>query len=383
MVLVSLNLPIRGEAGISGGLIQEREKNMEEQQGQTAVLEEEYEENGGASQEQIRIAKEAAQFSAPAKPKERLLDEILENATARRVQEVRADEMRFEFQQRRAKLFASSGLFTVKGVDGNMAIAQAMVKIELGEAMGFTPAESLQGINIINGVTSISSALRASKMQAGGYGWTIQWLGNENECTGCRLWLTYRGRPIVDRNGDQVSEAFTQVDAGKMLTTIYKDDPKFPGDYKKRIKTRVSILEKENWQMSPRNMYFARAITNAQRFYAPSALNVNILSTEEAYDIDPEEAAKPTPSISLDAVKTSNDPNRGHDAVSDTPTPELKHLGAREGLPVFNTFPAATTVTNGQKLWIKEGDSFTMYEFVEDHFVARQSQLLTGKKALH
>src|ERR1700676_4165310 len=59
---------------------------------------------------------------------------------------------RFEFHQRASKLFATSGLFAdIKGQSEAQAIAQAYVKISLGESMGFNPAESMTGIDIIVG----------------------------------------------------------------------------------------------------------------------------------------------------------------------------------------------------------------------------------------
>lgn len=192
---------------------------------------------------------------------------------------------RFEFGQRRAKLFARSGLFTTRDLDAEQAIAQAMVKIELGESMGFSPAESLQGIHVIKGQTAIAASLRAARMQAAGYHWDLEWLPDIGaECGGCRLWLYRCGQPMIqpirDRAGhptgerEHISVSFTRADAERMLTTM---DGR-----------RVSILEKDNWKMSPRNMYFARAVTNAQRWHAPAALSINLPSVEEIQDLDTE-----------------------------------------------------------------------------------------------
>lgn len=210
-----------------------------------------------------------------------LLESVID--TTAELQRLRYEEARFTFQQRRAKLFAASGLFAQKDLDRDTAVAQAMVRIELGESMGISPAESLQGIYIINGQTAVSSAVRAARMQTSGYSWEIEWCGTEEECTGCKLWLYYRGKPITDsRTKQQATVSFLKRDAEKMLTTLWEDS-------KKR---RASILEKDNWKMSPRNMYFARAITNAQRFYAPAVLSANLLSVEEALDFPVEEPAQ-------------------------------------------------------------------------------------------
>ena len=50
---------------------------------------------------------------------------------------------RFQLEQRMARLFVASGLFSdIKGQTEEQAIAQAWVKIGLGASMGFSPAES-------------------------------------------------------------------------------------------------------------------------------------------------------------------------------------------------------------------------------------------------
>jgi hypothetical protein len=261
---------------------------------------------------------------------EGLLDQIVEQQVRTQAERLHVEELRFEFQQRRAKLFAASGLFAVRGVDGPQALAQAMVKIELGESMGFSPAESLQGIAIINGATAIAAALRAARMQAAGVTWDLQWLGTDDSPLGCRLWPYFKGKPLVQPRRDEVGNlvagtdgkvlmdrvcvAFTRKDAERMLTSIWDD--------KTKQKRRCSILEKENWQMAPKNMYFARAVTNLQRFHFPGVLSVNMPSIEEAMDFDQDSIqTRPQPiraSIGLEDLKPSQDANRGHDATAGT-----------------------------------------------------------------
>jgi len=69
-------------------------------------------------------------------------------ATESRLPEVQ----KFELHQRQAKLFALSGLFSdIKGTSLEQALAQAFVKIDLGESMGLSPAEAMTGIDIIQG----------------------------------------------------------------------------------------------------------------------------------------------------------------------------------------------------------------------------------------
>ena len=200
------------------------------------------------------------------------LDDILDETARAEFARQKVREDAFDFQQRRAKMFAASGLFGAKG-DSRQAIAQAMVKIELGESLGLTPAESLQGIYLVNGVTSISSAVRASRMQRSGYSWRMLWHENkEGACVGVTLYLYYQGKPLKEfrRVGDaleevQASVSFLEADA-KHIDNFSK-----PGSA---------------WKKSVRNMYFARAISNAQQFYAPGCLSINIASTEEAMDME-------------------------------------------------------------------------------------------------
>jgi hypothetical protein len=361
--------------------------------------------------DQVRIAREVAGVEVPERPPATAvsLDDVAEETMSRELQRLKVDETKFAFQQRRAKLFASSGLFATKGVDGQMAVAQAMVKIELGESMGFSPTESLQGIFVINGVTSIASALRASRMQAAGFSWDIDWLGPEGDCEGCRLWLYFNGKPVMkprrdDHGGvktddagkvlmEQVSEAFTKADALLMKTTLYEDDPKFPGDWKKKIKKRVSVLEKENWQMSRRNMYFARCVTNLQRFHAAKVLKINMPSTEEVLDMDrgagddsyppsidryqagSDQAAKSVLNGKM-AELGIKDKSAPSEPTRPDPKPEvkveqqeksaavaLKHFGAINNVPVYNTFPASETVTHGQKVYIRKDGTDTLYSY--------------------
>ncbi len=282
-------------------------------------------------------------------PTSPLLQSVVES-TNREREALAYQEGMFAFQQRRAKMFAMSGLFAIKGVTADTAIAIAMVKIELGGSMGFSPAESLQYINVINGVTSIAAAARAARMQLSGYSWDLQWHDDDaGECHGCTIWLRRNGKALMyqrrtpegllmwDSEGKPVVEqahvSFLRKDAERLLTTMWDDNT--------RTKRRCSVLEKENWKMSPRNMYFARAISNAQRFYAPGCLNPGLLSTEEAMDIDPEEQGRSIASITLDDLRPSVSENRGHGATGlESFRPEV------EVQP-----PAAATKESGKSTW--------------------------------
>ena len=181
---------------------------------------------------------------------------------------------KFEFQQRAAKLFAMSGLFAdIKGQTVEQALAQAFVKIALGESMGFSPAESMTGIDIIQGRVAVSANMRAARMQRSGYGWDILQLDE----TACRLRMKFNGQIIMQENeyGESVPAvvSFTMADAVK-----------------------AHLAGKDNYKKNPRNMLFCRTITNAQRWYAPGVLSMNILSSEEAVDL-PNESYLPSETV--------------------------------------------------------------------------------------
>jgi len=183
------------------------------------------------------------------------------------VQPKAGDVHLFEMQQRQARLFAMSGLFAdIKGQTQEQAIAQAFVKIALGDAMGFSPAESMTGIDIIQGRVAVGANLRAARMQRAGFSWAPPpgKKGPSAKITdkGCWLPLYYKGEPILDSDGKQVVISYTEEDA-----------------------KAAGLLAKDNYKKNPRNMYFARAITNAQRWYAPGVLGIDVLSTEEAIDV--------------------------------------------------------------------------------------------------
>lgn len=225
------------------------------------------------------------------------LDAAIEQTTlADRKAELEFRETKFQFDQRRAKMFALSGLFkATKDQTLDEAIAQAMVRIEMGESMGFGAAESMAGIDIISNRPAVQSSLRASRMQLAGYSWDIQWHWEAaikaSPCTGCTLWLKYRGKPMMqaERDGNgvplkgsdgpmmyQASVSFTRHNAESMFTTIWENNQK----------KRVSLLQK--WEHAGsadlQDMYFSRCVTRAQKRYAPAVLSASILSVEEAMD---------------------------------------------------------------------------------------------------
>jgi hypothetical protein len=151
-----------------------------------------------------------------------------------------------------AGIMAKSGCFSdIKGQDEETAICKAVVKIAIGRDYGFSIAESMQYIELIQGRPSIAAHARAAKMKAAGYYWKF----TQFDAVACKL-IVYG--PKGDELGDS---SFTIEDA-----------------------KRMGLAEKDNWKKNPRNMLYCRAISNAQRWYAPEVLSASLASKEDVID---------------------------------------------------------------------------------------------------
>ncbi len=143
------------------------------------------------------------------------------------------------------EVFAESGMFT----DVKTA-AQAVVKIIAGKELGLSPIESMNSLYMVNGKIAVSSKIIASLVKKSGkYDYTIEKL-DDQECT-----LIF-----YQLNGEK-------VDLGKSTFT-FKDAAK------------AGLVNKDNWKNYPRNMMFARALSNGARWYCPDA-TASFYSVEE------------------------------------------------------------------------------------------------------
>src|SRR5512146_3195420 len=114
------------------------------------------------------------------------------------------------YKKELAKLFADSGCFSdIKGQTKDESIAKAFVKIEMGESMGFSPAESMSGIDIIQGRVAVGANLRAARMQRAGFAWRFLQMDNK----GCALVVYFKGQPMRNEDGTPATASFTEEDA--------------------------------------------------------------------------------------------------------------------------------------------------------------------------
>lgn len=159
------------------------------------------------------------------------------------------------------EVFAKSGMFPdVKSQ------AQAVVKILAGKELGLSPFESMGSIYVVNGRLALASKAMAGLIKKSKkYDYVIKKL-DETECT----------IDIINNDGVVGSTTFTFKDAAK-----------------------AGLVNKDNWKNYPRNMLFARALSNACRFYCPEIIS-GYYSTEELEDLnEPTIPAKTSVSVSV------------------------------------------------------------------------------------
>lgn len=188
----------------------------------------------------------------------------------------------FEELRNLGAVLAQSGYFA-----DAKEMAQAFAKILAGRELGLGPIASLVGIHIIQGQVSMGANLIAAAIQRSGrYRYRIAHLDR----TKCVLEFLEAGKIIG------VYE-YTLEDAG-----------------------RAGLAGRENWKRHPRNMLFARAISNGAKLYCPEVFSGSVYTPDELGEVveGPEEPllapVSPPATSSLTAQATSG--QRG----------ELEHL---------------------------------------------------------
>jgi hypothetical protein len=131
-----------------------------------------------------------------------------------------------------AKTFAESGMFS-----DAKAMAQAFVKIQAGQEIGIPPFAAMSGIHIIQGKPTLGAGLIASTVKGSGkYDYRVKEM-NEIICS----IDFFQGKDLIGNS------TFTIEDAKKALT---KNIDKFP-----------------------KNMLFARAISNGVKWFCPDVFS--------------------------------------------------------------------------------------------------------------
>ena len=140
--------------------------------------------------------------------------------------------------------FYKSGMFAdIKSAQ------QAVVKIMAGAEMGISPFQAMSGIHIIQGKPTIGAGLMASRVKASGkYNYKVLEMSDKV----CSIEFTEGGQPIG-------TSAFTIEDAKKAGT--------------------------KNIDRFPRNMLFARAMSNGVRWFCPDIYEGPVYVPEEMQEV--------------------------------------------------------------------------------------------------
>jgi hypothetical protein len=139
-----------------------------------------------------------------------------------------------------AKTFAESGMFT-----DAKEMAKAFVKIQAGQEIGVAPFQAMTGIHIIQGKPTVGAGIMASKVKGSG---------------------KYDYRVLQQDESACILEFFEgKVSLGKSSFTI--EDAKKAGT--------------QNIAKFPRNMLFARAISNGIKWYTPDVFLGPVYVPEE------------------------------------------------------------------------------------------------------
>lgn len=183
-----------------------------------------------------------------------------------------------------AVAFAASGFF---GKDVQKA-SQAVTKILAGQELGLTPMASMTGIYLVEGKVQVGATMLAAVVQRSDrYDYRIIRLDDQ----ACEI------RFIVDGEERDPVSSFTIEEADT-----------------------AGLIGKKNWKNYPRNMLFARAMSNGVKWHCPDLLGGMPIYTEG--DESEEFQAKPAVMYSGPVDDLTAKPEVVVEAEVVTPAPE-------------------------------------------------------------
>lgn len=145
------------------------------------------------------------------------------------------------------EIFVKSGFFS----DAKDA-AQAIVKILAGKELGFGPMASMTGVYIVKGKVTLSANLMAAALKRTGH-------------------YNYRVRTMTD----EVCEVEFFEHSNGSWESVGKS--RFSMDDAKR----ANLINSSAWRAYPRNMLFARALSNGVKWYCPDIFGGPIYTPDE------------------------------------------------------------------------------------------------------
>lgn len=159
------------------------------------------------------------------------------------------------------KVAVASGYFQNQDVAD---VSHAVMKIMAGSEMGFSAFTSLQGVNIIKGRAVLSANLMASAVKSCGK-------------------YNYK---IIEHTDKNCSIEFFEIINGG-LVSVGTSSFSIENAKEAGLLTPNKFGQmREGWAKYPRNMLFARALSNGVRWYAPDALNGTVAYTPDELDCE-------------------------------------------------------------------------------------------------
>ena len=160
-----------------------------------------------------------------------------------------------------AKTFAESGMFT-----DAKSMGQAFVKIQAGQEIGIPPFAAMSGIHIIQGKPTIGAGLIAS---------------------------TVKGSGKYDYKVMQMDEKICSIDFFQGAVNI--GNSTFTIEDAKKAQTK-------NIDKFPKNMLFARAISNGVKWFCPDVFSGPVYTPEEMQGIESNETINTTHEVIVQPI---------------------------------------------------------------------------------
>jgi len=143
-----------------------------------------------------------------------------------------------------SKMFVESGMFT-----DAKSVAQAFVKIQAGQEIGLAPFAAMSGINVIMGKPTFGAGVIASSVKGSGkYDFKVSQLDDK----ACSIDF-FEGKDLIGNS------TFTIEDAKKQGT--------------------------KNLDKFPKNMLYARAMSNGQKWFCPDVFQMAVYVPEEMPEV--------------------------------------------------------------------------------------------------
>jgi len=217
--------------------------------------------------------------------------------------------------ERLGKAMAASGYFS----DARQA-SQAVVKILAGREMGFGPVAAMTGIHIIEGKPTVGANLMAAAVRAHPhYDYQVKTI-TDNECA-----ITFL------RDGIEIGEsALTLKEVNARKINMAWD------------KQKNEWKEKYNWKTYPKNMLFARCISNGVKWFAPDVfMGTTVYTPDELSGLDDDVIEMPTITVEAPPQPGLND---------DQLAADIEHAAAVVKTAAVEGDPAIT-LTEARKQW--------------------------------